>query len=138
MHCLSPRLMAVELLACKVNVPHLFLLLCAGTELGGGYFAGTPLQPQSPSTFSTPTIGHRPVILRPLEQPEGAVALSPHGDVAGGWIGICCWLPRELARQLECASLPKQAGLRCPCHAPRSLPFLLCCAVLRVLCSRDW
>jgi hypothetical protein len=61
----------------------LLLLLCAGTELGGAYFSGSPLQAQSPSTFSTPTIGHRPVILRPLERPEGTVALSPHGDVAG-------------------------------------------------------
>jgi hypothetical protein len=90
-HCTAQRSTSqrsILLLACNVNAPHL-LLLCAGTELGGGYFAGSLLQPQSPSTFSTPTIGHCPVIMRPLEQPEGAVALSPHGDVAGGWLGAC-------------------------------------------------
>ena len=52
----------------------------AGTELGGAYFTGSLLQPQCPSTFSTPTVGHRPVIL--VSQQDGSQALSPHGDTA--------------------------------------------------------
>lgn len=31
--------------------------LCGGTEIGGGFLGGSMLQPQSPSTFSTPTMG---------------------------------------------------------------------------------
>ncbi|KAL4458600.1 hypothetical protein ABPG75_013465 [Micractinium tetrahymenae] len=53
---------------------------CGGTELGGGYFSGSLLQPQAPSTFSTPTIGHRPVIL--VQRPDGGQEQSPHGDPA--------------------------------------------------------
>jgi acetyl-CoA synthetase len=30
---------------------------CGGTEIGGGYITGSLLQPASPSTFSTPTLG---------------------------------------------------------------------------------
>ena len=52
---------------------------CGGTELGGGYFSGSLLQPQAPSTFSTPTVGHQPVIL--VARPDGSEAPSPHGDV---------------------------------------------------------
>lgn len=58
-----------------------------GTELGGGYFSGSLLQPQAPSTFSTPTIGHRPVLL--VTQPDGTQTLSPHGDTAGEGDGGC-------------------------------------------------
>jgi acyl-coenzyme A synthetase/AMP-(fatty) acid ligase len=36
---------------------------CGGTEIGGGFLAGGPLQPQAPSTFSTPTVGAAPVLL---------------------------------------------------------------------------
>jgi len=59
-----------------------------GTELGGGYFSGSLLQPQAPSTFSTPTIGHRPVLL--VTQPDGTQTLSPHGDTtgAGEWQAV--------------------------------------------------
>lgn len=53
----------------------------AGTELGGGYFSGSLLQPQAPSTFSTPTIGHRPIVL--VARPDGSQELSVHGDSAG-------------------------------------------------------
>jgi acetyl-CoA synthetase len=30
---------------------------CGGTEIGGGYIAGTVVQPASPATFTTPTLG---------------------------------------------------------------------------------
>lgn len=30
---------------------------CGGTEVGGGYFTGTVVQPASPATFSTPALG---------------------------------------------------------------------------------
>ncbi len=35
----------------------------AGTEIGGGFLSGTLLQPQAPSTFSTPTVGTRLALL---------------------------------------------------------------------------
>ena len=31
--------------------------ICGGTEIGGGFLAGSMLQPQCPSTFSTATMG---------------------------------------------------------------------------------
>jgi acyl-coenzyme A synthetase/AMP-(fatty) acid ligase len=34
-----------------------------GTEIGGGFLAGGPLQAQVPATFSTPTVGAAPVLL---------------------------------------------------------------------------
>ena len=52
----------------------------AGTEIAGSFLTGSPLQPQAPSTFSTPAIGHCPVILAP--QPSGGPAASVHGDSA--------------------------------------------------------
>ena len=30
---------------------------CGGTEIGGGFLAGSLLQPQSPAAFSTPALG---------------------------------------------------------------------------------
>jgi acetyl-CoA synthetase len=36
---------------------------CGGTEIGGGFLSGTVLQPQAASTFSTPTLGTRLVLL---------------------------------------------------------------------------
>lgn len=81
-----PQRLLVALTHCTILAPahqptlHRTTLPCAGTELGGAYFSGSPLQPQSPSTFSTPTVGHRPVILCSPAQPEGSLTLSPHGD----------------------------------------------------------
>lgn len=49
---------------------------CGGTELGGAYITGTVVQPQAPSTFSTPAIGTQFVLL-PRQGPP-----SPHGDPA--------------------------------------------------------
>ncbi|KAG7669817.1 hypothetical protein KSW81_007961 [Nannochloris sp. 'desiccata'] len=43
---------------------------CGGTEIGGGFLSGSMVQPQSPATFSTPTIGTRPVVLVPIESSE--------------------------------------------------------------------
>ncbi|MCA9538668.1 MAG: AMP-binding protein [Myxococcales bacterium] len=50
---------------------------CGGTEIGGGYITGSRLQPQAPSTFSTPAIGCRFYLLDDAGQPaeEGEVAL---------------------------------------------------------------
>lgn len=36
---------------------------CGGTEIGGAFLSGCMLQPQSPSTFSTPTIGAKLAML---------------------------------------------------------------------------
>lgn len=47
---------------------------CGGTEIGGGYFTGTVVQPASPATFSTPALGLDVIILsdegEPAEQGE--------------------------------------------------------------------
>ena len=45
----------------------------AGTEIAGGFLSGTLVQPQSASTFSTPTIGTHLVLLAA----DGTQ--SPHG-----------------------------------------------------------
>ena len=45
---------------------------CGGTEIGGAFLSGSLLQPQSPSTFSTPTLGTSLVLLKP----DGS--MSPH------------------------------------------------------------
>ncbi|HSL17486.1 MAG TPA: AMP-binding protein [Methylomirabilota bacterium] len=55
---------------------------CGGTEIGGGYVTGTVVQPASPATFTTPTLGLDMVILdeagRPVaEGGEGEVFLVP-------------------------------------------------------------
>lgn len=42
---------------------------CGGTEVGGGYLTGSPLQPQAPSTFSTPALGLDVVLLDENNQP---------------------------------------------------------------------
>ena len=63
--------------------------LPAGTEIAGSFLTGSPLQPQAPSTFSTPAIGHCPVII--AQQADGAQALSVHGDGAGGAAAAQCW-----------------------------------------------
>ena len=36
---------------------------CGGTEIGGGYITGTPVQPSAPATFTTPALGLDFVIL---------------------------------------------------------------------------
>ncbi len=52
---------------------------CGGTEIGGGYVCGSMLQPQAPSTFSTPAIGCFFYLLDERGQPcdEGELALVP-------------------------------------------------------------
>ncbi|EIE19718.1 acetyl-CoA synthetase-like protein, partial [Coccomyxa subellipsoidea C-169] len=50
--------------------------ICGGTEIGGGFLAGCMLQPQSPSTFSTPTMGSNFVLL------TASGRQSMHGDRA--------------------------------------------------------
>jgi acetyl-CoA synthetase len=52
---------------------------CGGTEIGGAYITGTLVQPCSPSTFTTPTLGLDLVILDHNGQPatNGEVFLIP-------------------------------------------------------------
>lgn len=52
---------------------------CGGTEIGGGYICGSCVEPQAPSTFSTPAIGSAFVILDEEGKPaeEGELALVP-------------------------------------------------------------
>ncbi len=49
---------------------------CGGTEIGGGYIAGTYVEPQAPSAFSTPAIGSELVIL------DEAGAVAEEGELA--------------------------------------------------------
>ncbi|KAL4458608.1 hypothetical protein ABPG75_013473 [Micractinium tetrahymenae] len=51
---------------------------CGGTEIAGSFLTGSPLQPQAPATFSTPAVGHCPVIL--VQQPDDSQRLSIHGE----------------------------------------------------------
>ncbi len=52
---------------------------CGGTEIGGGYVAGTVVQSQAPSAFSTPALGSQFVILDEQGQQAqiGELALVP-------------------------------------------------------------
>lgn len=52
---------------------------CGGTEIGGGFIASTVLQPNAPSTFSTPAFGSDFLILDELNQlsDEGELFLIP-------------------------------------------------------------
>ncbi|MDJ0707974.1 MAG: AMP-binding protein [Leptolyngbyaceae cyanobacterium MO_188.B28] len=52
---------------------------CGGTEIGGGYLTGTPVQPVAPSTFTTPALGLDILILNPDNQPadKGEVFITP-------------------------------------------------------------
>lgn len=50
---------------------------CGGTEIGGGFLSGCLLQPQAPSTFSTPTLGASLVLLAE----DGTQ--HPHSTTAG-------------------------------------------------------
>jgi acetyl-CoA synthetase len=52
---------------------------CGGTELGGGYIAGTLLQPASPAVFTTPALGLSFEILNDAGEPakEGELFIVP-------------------------------------------------------------
>jgi acyl-coenzyme A synthetase/AMP-(fatty) acid ligase len=51
-----------------------------GTEIGGGFLAGGPLQAQAPATFSTPTIGAAPVLLLADGRREEVVPVAWSGE----------------------------------------------------------
>jgi acyl-coenzyme A synthetase/AMP-(fatty) acid ligase len=60
---------------------------CGGTEIGGGFVSGSMIQPQAPATFSTPTVGSRPVVLVPVghsENGDGGVREIPIEPAATG------------------------------------------------------
>lgn len=52
---------------------------CGGTEIGGGYIAGTVVQPSIPGTFSTPALGSEIILLDEQGQlsDQGEVFLIP-------------------------------------------------------------
>ncbi|HZO15346.1 MAG TPA: AMP-binding protein, partial [Polyangiaceae bacterium] len=62
------------LMACAGNKP--IIEYCGGTEIGGGYITGTVVQPQAPSTFSTPALGCD-IVLIDVEENKGELALLP-------------------------------------------------------------
>ncbi len=51
---------------------------CGGTEIGGGYLSGTVMQPASPATFTTPTLGMEMIL---LDQDGRAVGEGEMGEV---------------------------------------------------------
>ncbi|GLC41156.1 hypothetical protein PLESTB_001797100 [Pleodorina starrii] len=53
---------------------------CGGTEIGGGYVSSTLLHPCAPSTFTTPTLGTRLVLLAP---DAAAAAAAGNGQGQG-------------------------------------------------------
>ncbi|KAG2449704.1 hypothetical protein HYH02_005232 [Chlamydomonas schloesseri] len=60
---------------------------CGGTEIGGGYISSTLLHPCAPSTFSTPTLGTRLVLLTSAESAaagEDALGRSGQAVCDGG------------------------------------------------------
>lgn len=74
--------------AARGTQPHVRASCHTGTELGGSYLSGTMLQPQAPSTFSTPTLGTALVLLsadgtqshhlsNSTSPAKGEVALAP-------------------------------------------------------------
>jgi acetyl-CoA synthetase len=52
---------------------------CGGTEIGGGFITGTPVQPASPATFSTPALGIDVVLLDEdgMQTDDGELFLIP-------------------------------------------------------------
>lgn len=57
---------------------------CGGTEIGGGYLTGSLMQPQAPSTFSTPALGIDIVLL----DEEGRPADTGEVYLKGASIGL--------------------------------------------------
>ena len=51
---------------------------CGGTEIGGGYLTGSVVQPSSPATFTTPTLGTE---LRFRDEESGTLAPEQAGEV---------------------------------------------------------
>ncbi|KAK9802017.1 hypothetical protein WJX73_001758 [Symbiochloris irregularis] len=92
-----------------------------GTEIGGSFLSGSMLQPQIPSTFSTPTLGTRLLLLRGAEGEERQQ--SPHGggEACNGeltLVGPCLgWSQRLLNRDHHTAyyeGMPMAAGTSMP------------------------
>ena len=90
--------------------------ICGGTEIGGGFLAGCMLQPQSPSTFSTPTMGEQ-ILIQPLG--------TPYTDLAS-WLGI---IVQEAGTVACCLRAPEPCSvLRGSLPVPRCmLPAAECC-----------
>ncbi len=51
---------------------------CGGTEIGGGYFTGSVMQPASPGTFTTPALGLQLVF---KNEETGAIGNNQEGEV---------------------------------------------------------
>lgn len=57
---------------------------CGGTEIGGGFLAGSLLQAQAPATFSTPTVGAAPFLLLLDGRQEAIIPVSWGTSCAAG------------------------------------------------------
>lgn len=76
---------------------------CGGTEIGGGYFTGTVVQPASPSAFTTTNLGLDVVILDDDAQPADAGELF----VVPPSIGLSNTLLNKDHHKVYYADLPK-------------------------------
>ena len=65
--------------------------ICGGTEIGGGFLAGSMLQPQSPSTFSTPTMGEN-CLTWLLARPSFVQAMAHDYTPGSRWCMFTCVL----------------------------------------------
>ena len=70
---------------------------CGGTEIGGGFLAGCPLQPQVASAFSTPTLGSTLRLLTEEAEAEEGVATF----IEGAGCGELCLVPPMLGSSTQ-------------------------------------
>jgi acetyl-CoA synthetase len=88
---------------------------CGGTEIGGGYIAGTLVQPAAPATFTTPALGLDLVILDEAGQPaeKGEIFIVPPS------VGLSTELLNRDHEQVYFANtpvLPSDPSIKLRCH----------------------
>ena len=79
---------------------------CGGTEIGGGYIAGTLVQPASPGTFTTPALGSAFEIL----DEEGAATVNGELFLRPPAIGLSRQLLNGDHHQVYYAGVPRIEG----------------------------
>jgi len=110
---------------------------CGGTEIGGAFLSGTVLQAQAASTFSTPTIGTRLVLIGQEGQqlPSGFAAAS--AQLCIGWVMafMVVWL---LLWHLQCTCMNSASWIKC-CQNISLLLLSVCrCCLFEYLWMAVW